>query len=61
MGLNINVINETNIILIAIYITYSILSRLPLPNVLPVPLSRKINTGAKTQALFDERSLIEFM
>ena len=39
MGININEIDQTNIILNVIYITYSVLSRLNLPNVRSVTLA----------------------
>ena len=39
MGININVTNQPNIMIIDIYITYSVFSWLPLPNVHPVPLA----------------------
>ena len=42
MGIHINDINLTNIILISIYSTYSVLSLFPSPNILSVPLSRKL-------------------
>ena len=39
MDININGINRTNMILVAVYITYSILLWFPIPRVLPVPLA----------------------
>ena len=42
MGINTNVIYQTNIILNAVYITYSVLSQFPLPNFHPVPLARNL-------------------
>ena len=39
MDININEINRTNMILIAVYITYYILLWSPIPNVLSVPLA----------------------
>ena len=57
MGININVDNQTNIIVIYIYITYSVFPRLPLPNVHPVPLGSNLiwmwNTGAVWWDVFD--------
>ena len=38
MGININEIYQTNIILNYTYVTYSLLSKFPPPNVFPVPL-----------------------
>ena len=38
MGININEIYQTNIILNYTYVTYSLLSKFPPPNVCPVPL-----------------------
>ena len=40
MGININRTNQTNIILISVYITYSVLSEFLLPDVPPIPLAR---------------------
>ena len=42
MGININKIDQTNIILNDIYITYSFFSRFPLPYVRPVHLLRNL-------------------
>ena len=39
MGININEINQTNIIINAIYITYIVLYQFLLPNVHPIPLA----------------------
>ena len=61
MGININGTNKINIILIGIYTTYSILYQIPLLNAHPIPLASSLIGMPKTQALFDERSLIEFM
>ena len=38
MGRNINEIYQANILLNATYITYSVLSKFPIPNVIPVQL-----------------------
>ena len=42
MGKHINEINQTNIIINDIYITYLVLSQLPLPNVHPIPLASNL-------------------
>ena len=42
MGVNINEIDQTNIILNAIYINYSVLLQFPLPNIDPVLLASNI-------------------
>ena len=54
MGVNINGINQTNIILNYIYIIYSVLLLLPLPNVCPVPLVRNLRRIPKTGGFFCE-------
>ena len=41
-GININEINQTNIIINAIYTTYLVLSQFPLPNVHPIPLASNL-------------------
>ena len=42
IGVNINGIDQSNIILNAIYITYPILVQLPLPNIIPLPLASNL-------------------
>ena len=54
MAININEIDQTNIILNCIYITYAVLLGLSLPNVRRAPtISEKTNKDAKTEALFE--------
>ena len=52
MGIKINGINQTNVILISICIAYSVLSRFPLPNVLPVLLSSNLAQMPKHRCFF---------
>ena len=61
MGINIDEINWTEIILVAIYITYSVVYWWPLPNICPVSLPRKLNEDNKKRVLFEERSSIGFL
>ena len=61
MGKNINEIDHTNIILNVKYITHSVLFQIFLPKVLPGTVCKKPNKDAKTEAIFDDRSRIEFM
>ena len=52
MGIHINENYQTNIILIAIYIIYSVFSRFPLPNVCPVPLATNLTRMTKLRHFF---------
>ena len=53
MGKNINEMDETNRILIGIYITYSVLSQFPLRNTPPCTVNEQPNKDYETEALFD--------
>ena len=52
MGININGINITNVMLISIYRTYSKISWFPLPNVISVPLAIKLIGITKHRQFF---------
>ena len=49
MGININEVNLTEIILITIYITYSVVWWWPLPNFCPVPLASNLTMITKNR------------